>query len=145
MRPWLRREDGSITVFILLIIPALLLVIGLTVDGGRRFSAAQQAEADASELARAAAQGVDPNAYLQGQIALNQYQVQQAAAGYLHALAAAGVTNVTGTVRITGANTITATVTVNQPTLFLSTLGFPSTVTGSASVVLDHGVLRPGG
>ena len=146
LRRLLRSDDGALSLFAVMIVPALLLMIGLVVDGGRRFADGQQAQAYADELARAAAQGVDPASYLQGQIVLNGDLVQSDAAHYLNAIRAAGATGVQGSVQLTGADTVTATVVVTVPTQFLGSLGVLSpTVTGQATVVLDHGVLKPGG
>ena len=57
-RTRLRRpscERGAIGVFLAVLVPGLLLIIGLAVDGGAQVAATQRANAIADEAARAAA------------------------------------------------------------------------------------------
>jgi Flp pilus assembly protein TadG len=51
-----RPDDGKITVFFAILMPAFLLLTGLVVDGGGRVRAMQRADNIAMEAARAAGQ-----------------------------------------------------------------------------------------
>ncbi|AMS04108.1 pilus assembly protein TadE [Acidipropionibacterium acidipropionici] len=112
-RPSSERGGGSMSVWVLILIPVLLLVIGLVVDGGRQTAAGAEAQAAAVAAARAGSDaaatdllaGADP--------------AGTAAAAARDYLSAAGVH---GSVSATG-GTIRVTTTQSRPTLFLSAIG----------------------
>lgn len=54
-----RRDDGSITVLAAAILPALLLMVALVVDGAAQMQAITRADAIAAETARAAETAID--------------------------------------------------------------------------------------
>ncbi len=125
-----RRDGGSISLTLVVMVTALLVAVGLVVDGGAKLRAVQRATAVAGEAARAATQQV------------NVAQVQTAGTARLDAAAArraAGETlaeaGVDGTVTVaTGQVSVTAT--VKRPTVFLSLLGVGS-VTGTGAATAD--------
>jgi hypothetical protein len=124
MRRPVRDERGqSISVFVLLLMGALVLVAGLVVDGGQKISAAGLAESAAGGASRAAGNaaateqlgGADPT----GAAVL-------AAKAYL-----AGQPAVKGTVSL-HRGVVRVTTTSTAPTVFLGVLGL-DTVTGTGS------------
>lgn len=125
-----RRDDGSVSLTLVVMVTALLVAVGLVVDGGAKLRAAQQATAVAGEAARAATQQV------------NVAQVQTAGTARLDTAAARRAARETlveagvdGTVTVaTGQVSVTATVT--RPTVFLSLLGVGS-VTGTGAATAD--------
>jgi uncharacterized membrane protein len=58
-----RGERGSVSLIVVLFIPALLLAAGLVLDGGRQLQARRDADAAASAAARAAVQLSRPEAF----------------------------------------------------------------------------------
>lgn len=53
------RESGSVSVFVVVMVPALLAAAGLVLDGGRQLEARRSAHGAAQAAARAALQGSD--------------------------------------------------------------------------------------
>ncbi len=139
-----RDERGSASLFVAAVAVAILVVIGLAYDGGEKFRAAADANTYAQQAARAGAQVLDTGALLtSGTVALQGSQAVAAAQDYLNtpALRDAGVT---GTAQITGATTLSVTVTLTRPTAFLGLIGIASqTVTATATATLLHGVTAP--
>lgn len=121
-----RDERGLVvSVFVLLVLAALVATAGLVVDGGQRVTAASRAEAAADGAARAA-----------GNAAATQRLAGRTGAGAA-VLAAktylAGQPGVSGTVTLAG-GAVRVETSATAPTLFLSTIGIDEvTGTGSAS------------
>ena len=133
-RPWLAwRSDagsGGTSLTMLIAAVALMMILGLVVDGGAKARALDHAGAIASEAARAAAATYRP-----GDIAIDPQAADKAAQDYLTAAGA------TGTVTVAGLD-VAATATLHQPTVFLSLVGIDAfTVTGAgrAQVVYQQG------
>ena len=63
VRRRLRGERGSVSLLVVVMVPALLMAAGLVLDGGRQLQARREAAAAASSAARAAAQMSDQEAY----------------------------------------------------------------------------------
>ena len=61
-----RADRGSATVWLLLLVPALVFGAGLVVDGGRAITARQEAVGLAAEAARAAVDQMDVTSYRTG-------------------------------------------------------------------------------
>ena len=107
-------------------LPALLIVLGLVLDGGLAFTTRRDLQNLADGAARAGAMQVDQVAYTtNGTLQLDPGQAQTAAQVYLsaHPDVAARVT--------VGPTWVTVTVTESQPTVFLKLFGI-SAVTMSA-------------
>jgi hypothetical protein len=121
-----RDERGmTLSVFVLLILTALIATAGLVVDGGQKVTAASQAEAAADGAARAA-----------GNAAATQRLAGRDGAGAA-VLAAkaylAGQPGVRGSVSLT-AGVVRVQTSATAPTLFLSAIGIDD-VTGTGSAV----------
>jgi Flp pilus assembly protein TadG len=125
-----------VSVFVAGIAVALILLIGLVVDGGGRLRAAQRADTLAAEAARSAAQEIDAGRVVaDGTVSVSPDAATAAVASYLSAAGASG----TATVSPDG-RTISVTVTMPYRPLFSGTVGVHTTVTGTARATL----VRPG-
>jgi hypothetical protein len=103
-----------VTVFTALAAVALLLMVGLVVDGAGRMRAAGRADRLAGEAARAAVEAVETRGRT---LMLNRPAAVAAATAYLRS---AGVT---GTVTVVGPRTVRVTVTVPGSYLILGLVG----------------------
>jgi hypothetical protein len=123
------RDRGSITLFGALAALALLVTVGLAVDGGAKIRALQRADAYAEEAARAGGQAINAPLAIQGDPAvLEPAAAREAAERYLRA---AGIP---GSVRVTSATTIEVQTTITRPTVFLGLIGI-DTVTAHGQAV----------
>lgn len=128
-----RRERGSAQVFLVLTVVALVLVVGLVVDGAGKVSAATEAQSVAASAARAATNAVSGETLQGGALGIDAGRAEAAALDYV---AAAGMT---GTASVSGA-TITVTTESAYATRFVSLIGITSlTVDGRASASLIDG------
>ena len=110
------ERGQSISVFVSVVIFALLLVAGLVIDGGRQSSAARRAELLASAAARAAVDATAP-ARAAGRAPEAGVAIR-AARDHLDA-----APDIDGDVRLTGDGTIRVTTTTRIATHFLSLIG----------------------
>lgn len=139
-RARLRADDGSLSLWWILMVIPLLIMLGITYDLGGKLRDIEHADALAAEAARAGAQAIDASQAVPGDAVV--LDPGKAAAEARRYLAAAGVD---GTVTVAGnGTTITVDVTTERPTVFLQILGRPSLdVEGHASAELLHGVGAP--
>ncbi|MFF3326948.1 TadE/TadG family type IV pilus assembly protein [Streptomyces sp. NPDC002889] len=129
-----RRDRGSMSVFFALSTLAILMVMGLLVDGGGALNAANRATSLAQEAARTAGQQLDPAQAIEGTaITIDPDAAVGAAQDYLAAA------NVQGTVEITdGGQSLTVTVTDTYDTFFAQFVGKGTiNVTGTAKAQLQ--------
>ncbi len=113
LRRWLRGEDGQgggMSLMVLTMIPALLIVFGLVVDGGAKAAALDRANRIAMEAARTGAQSIS------GPGDISAAAANSAAQAYLAA------EDVTGTVTVTG-DRVDVHVSFAEPTKVLSLIG----------------------
>ena len=121
-----------VTVFTALAALALLLMVGLVVDGAGRMRALGRADRIAAEAARAGVEAADTRGPV---VVLDRPAARAAAAAYLQA---AGVT---GSVTISGPRTVAVVVTVAGTDVILGLVGSGKyAVTGSAQATLSVGV-----
>lgn len=135
-RPALRTDErGSVSLLLAVLAMAVLIAVGLVVDGGQKLRSTQRADDAAAEAARAAVQAVQPARTVRGlPPRTDPAGARSAAQAYLHA---AGVT---GSVSVTGQRVRVSTTLSFTPT-FLSLIGLgPQTVTGQADARLVRGV-----
>ena len=133
------RERGGLSLMLVILFVALAALAGIVVDGSAKLEADQNAAALAEEAARAGATTVDESsAYSSGSFVVDQQQALDAARGYL---ISAGYGQYT--VAVDGTRTIQVSVTITEPTRFLSLIGVDSfTCTGTATASLVTGVTR---
>jgi Flp pilus assembly protein TadG len=132
------RERGGLSLMFVLLFFAIILLIGFVVDGGVQLATEQKAIALAQEAARAAATSVDVSAaYRSGSFVVDQGEALAAARGYL---IESGDDDPNVSV-VTSPVAIRVTVTITEPTQFLSLIGLSSiTCTRSATATLVAGV-----
>jgi hypothetical protein len=133
------RERGGLSLMIVILFVALAALAGIVVDGSAKLEADQNAVALAQEAARAGATTVDESsAYSSGAFVVDQQQAIYAARSYL---ISAGYGHYT--VASAGTRAIQVSVTITEPTRFLSLIGVDSfTCTGTATASLVAGVTR---
>ena len=130
-------ECGAISLVIVVLFVAFAALSGIVVDGGAKLTGDENVAAAAQEAARAGATTVDVSgAYATGSFVVDQQRALAAASGYL---AEAGYHSYS--VTADGIRAIRVSVTVIEPTRFLSMIGVRSfTCTGTAIAVLVTGV-----
>jgi hypothetical protein len=129
----LASDDGSVTVFVAILVPALLLVIGLVVEGSAQLRAISRADAVAAEAARAAETTLDTRGRA---VTVHTPAAIAAARAYLDQAGHPG------RIKVTGPDIVTVSVTVTLP----SALGLsgPHTATGTATARLGVAHAPPG-
>ena len=127
-----RDERGSISIWLVTSSFVMMMLVGLAVDLGGQVHTQQRAHDVAAQAARAGGQQVQAAPAIEGHyLAVDTAAARIAAERYLEAA------NVTGTVSISGGNTITVNVTDTYSPKFLSFIGLGDlTVTGEASARL---------
>jgi Flp pilus assembly protein TadG len=125
-----QTDRGSVMPMTVILIAFLMIGTWALVSASQQWSARREAHGAAAAAARAGAQG-DPNQFRAGLVidpdaATDRAQAILAATGY------------SGTVTVDG---LTVTVTVNVPVDYaFPSAGFPSSVSGSATAVVQRGV-----
>jgi Flp pilus assembly protein TadG len=128
----LGEERGSLSLFFVVAALALLVTVGLVVDGGGKIRALQRADAVAAEAARAGGQAIVESRAVRGQGAVTDPAQARAAVGDY--LAAAGVT---GTVTVLDGTRLRVQTSVGYDPVFLDLVGVGTqTATGAAEVRL---------
>ncbi|MGI8311670.1 hypothetical protein [Saccharopolyspora hattusasensis] len=128
------RDGGSVSVLIAVLVPCLLLVFAVLVDGADRLRVLARADAIAAESARAALTALDTRGTA---ITLDPVHAATAARRYLT------TTHHTGTVTLEGAGTVHVTV-WHSESAAIGLLWNTHTVTGSATAQLAVGTNTPG-
>lgn len=130
-------DRGAAAVWVLIMVPALVLVAGLVADGGAVMAKHEQAQNIAEQAARAGADQLnDASLRNGGPPQIDAVAARSAATRYVHAAGA------TGTVAVTGA-TVTVTTHMWQPMRILDAIGVsPRTVTGKARARSIGGITR---
>lgn len=129
-----RCDRGSMSLFFALSALAILIVMGLLIDGGGALNAANRATSLAQEAARTAGQQLDPAQAIEGTaITIDPDAAAGAAQDYLAAA------DVHGTVEITdGGQSLTVTVHDSCATYFAQFVGAGTiNVTGTATAQLQ--------
>lgn len=125
-------ERGALSLMIVVLFVAFVALAGIVVDGGAKLTADENAAALAQEAARAGATTVDVSGAYAGSVAVDQQRAIAAARAYL-----AGAGYHRYWVTAVGSQAIRVTVTITEPTRFLSMIGVRSfTCTGTATAVL---------
>ena len=132
MRRRVREERGSISIWLVTSTFVMTMLVGLAVDLGGQVHAKQRAHDVAAQAARTGGQQVQAAPAIEGHyLAVDTTAAKRAAESYLAA------SQVSGTVTITGGDTITVNVTDTYSPQFLSVVGLNNMiVTGEASARL---------
>ncbi len=133
------RDAGSISVLVAVLGFALLLMLGLVVDGGRQLIAYRRAANDAEQAARAGAGAVNPAGLRAGTYILDPAAATAAARRYLSVSQPDGQITASS-ITVTG-NTVAVAVTIRRTTTFLAAVGITGvSATGRGRAQLVHGV-----
>lgn len=125
------RGGGAFSVPMAIAMLAMILVLGLVIDGVRAAQGLARADAIAQEAARAGGQALDPAALARGVTAVDPDAATIAAQAYLTAAGA------TGEATVIAPDRIHVTATITRPTVVLGLLGRTELVSqGSADAVL---------
>jgi len=128
-----QRERGSVTVFVVGVLLALMVMGGLVFDGGTIIAGHREADAEAEGAARAAAEQISTSALHSGQTELDAVQATNAADTYLDQY------RHTGTVVVTG-DSVTVTVSYPVTMQVLSLFGIKTkTVSGTGTATAVEG------
>jgi hypothetical protein len=138
-----RGERGAVSVFVVSLIPAFVVVLGLVLDGGHMLSGHRGTRNLAAQAARAGAQEIDPPPP-GGRPTLNPVRAPQRAEAFLAAADA------TGSARVVCPNgvcdRIEVTVTDTVELTILGAIGVPDrTVSDTVTVRLASGITVEGG
>lgn len=122
------ERGGSQSILLLGVVVALVLSIGLVIDGGRKTAAARDAQAVAAGAARAGL-----NAAATGRLAgrADTTAAVSAARSFL-----AGAPNVSGSVQVMAGGRLRVTTQSTKPTRYLSLVGI-NTVTGRGQATAE--------
>lgn len=132
--PRRRVERGEVSEMVAVVFVAIVMVIGLVVDGGAKMTAASEASSIAQQAARAGAQPLDSLPADGGTAHLDADGAAAAAQDYLTQSGAEG------SVHIVNNSTIEVTVTSTRGTTFLGVIGINTvSATRTARVDLIHG------
>jgi Flp pilus assembly protein TadG len=133
-----RRDDGAITILVLLLTPMLLALAGLVWDGGLAITARQQAADLAEQAARAGADQLDLDAArADGTDRIDTARATTAACRFVHVAAPSVGCEATAT-----AEQVTVRVTTLTTTALLGLIGLHSLTThGHATARPVQGVL----
>lgn len=136
-----RSERGhAVSVLVLVVVPAIVLIAGLVIDGGQQGQAASRAESVAAGAARAAGNSGVTTEFVQGSArSLGAGPARQAAQDYLDSVDG-GRLEITGQVTVEGHRVVVHTEARAQ-TLFLSLIGI-DTVKGSGSAEAEVVAVR---
>ena len=132
MRRW--DDDGMVTAFVVSITAALLLFVGLVVDGGYLLAARREAIDEADGAARAAAQAIAIPARGSGTLSIDPARAQAAVDNFL------APTGHRGTVFVKG-NRVVVTVSFSHRMVILGAGGLVArTVSGRGTADLVRGI-----
>lgn len=138
-RSRLHTDEGSISIFAVILTLVVMVFFGAVVDFGQKLKTRQDANTAAQEAARAGAGHVDlDRAYADGEFTVDRQAGVRAARAYLQA------GGYSGTVTSSGAHSIHVHVTITRPALFLSIIGIDHLrAEGTATANLTTGVRGP--
>ncbi len=127
-------QDGSISAFVVLLLVAILVLMGLVVDGGSALTAQQAASDEAQQAARAGAGALSVNALRSGTLQLDSAAAVSAAEAFTVAAGHPGTASVSSGV-------VTVSVHYRVPTSLLGLVGVNSLpVSATASAVDVEGI-----
>jgi Flp pilus assembly protein TadG len=134
-RGWAARDDGRVSVFFAIALAAVIIIIGLTVDGSGRNRETERADNIAAEAARAGGQAINASQAITGGNKVVDPQLARAAAeAYLHSAGA------TGEVLVVDPQHLRVVVHLTYRTAMLSYIGIGQIdVTGRATAQLVTG------
>ncbi|MGC0417440.1 pilus assembly protein TadG-related protein [Embleya sp. AB8] len=136
------RDHGSLAIMLAIMMAAIILLVGLVLDGGGKLRADSKANAYAQEAARAAGQAIDPAKAIPGTaIVVPKERAQKAANDYLDAYS---VVKERHAIPTPDGRYIDVWVTLEYKTKVAAFFGVSTlTVKGHARAGLVHGIKDP--
>ncbi len=132
----LGSEEGSLTVFVVVLVLALFALMGLVIDGGRAVAAQSAATGEAEQAARLGATQISVQAIRSGTVAVDPTAATRIAASYLRAVGAVGSVTVAG-------DTVNVHIESSETTVVLGIVGVRRIgISASATATNVHGVTR---
>ncbi len=129
-----QADGGSISAFVILLVPALMALSGLVVDGGTALAAQQAAVDEAGQAARAGAGALSVDALRSGVVEVDPQAAVAAAEAFTVAAGHPGTASVS-------AGVVTVSIRYRIPTALLGIVGVRSLpVAGTASAIDVEGV-----
>jgi hypothetical protein len=130
---WSRMRDErglAISVWIVMIVPAVVLMFGVAYDLAGQFAAKRHAYEVAAQAARVAGQQIDTDTYMSGQrVVVDSTRARSAAVAYIRS------NGMIGSATMTSSTTLTVIATATYRPAFLSGMGIGDlTVTSEASI-----------
>lgn len=123
IRTWIRHfrrdERGFVSPFLIVVVPSLILIVGIVVDGSGKIQAHDAAQNVATSASRAAANALATQAITNGGLQIDESKAAQVAMDYIYAAGMTGTASVNG-------DTITVHVETNYATKFVSIIGIDS-------------------
>lgn len=129
-----RSDDGVVTAFVLLLLVAIMVILGVVVDGGRALIAHESAVTEADQAARAGADSLSVDELHSGVVEIDDQAAVEAAQGFMAAAGHPGVAEAAN-------GTVTVTVAYDLPTYLLGLVGVDALhVRATASAIDVHGI-----
>lgn len=129
----LRPHRGQALLWVALLLPILLAIVGLALDGGTVFAARRQAQNTADAAARAGAQEIDIGRYRDsGEVVLDRAMARYVARQYIE-----GLGGFEATVDTSGTQVI-VTVRHDVPLSFLRLVGMQSTAITATAIAQPY-------
>jgi Flp pilus assembly protein TadG len=129
-----QSDEGSVVAFVVLLVVALFVLLGLVLDGGSAMTARQSAAVEAEQAARAGAGALSVDALRAGSVQINAQAAVAAAVAFTVAAGHRGSATVSGGV-------VSVSVSYRVPTSILGMVGINSLpISASASAIDVHGV-----
>jgi hypothetical protein len=130
----MERDRGSLSAFVVLLLVAIFVLMGLVVDGGLAATARQQAAEEAQEAARAGAGSISVDALRSGQLEIDDTAAISAAEQFMVAAGHPGVATVSS-------GRVTVQINYRVHTVILGIVGITTLpVTATATAVDLSGV-----
>jgi Flp pilus assembly protein TadG len=125
-----RDQNGSISAFVVLLLVALVVLLGLVVDGGSALSARQSAADEAEQAARAGAGALSVQALRAGSLQLDPAAAVAAAESFTAAAGHPGTASVSGGV-------VTVQIHYRVATVVLGIVGIQSLPVSAVAAATD--------
>lgn len=125
-----KSDRGSVTAFVVLLLPAMFVLVGLVLDGGSALSAQQSAVDEAQQAARAGAGALSIDALRSGSVQVDDRAAVAAAESFTVAAGHPGTATVSGGV-------VRVEVRFRVPTAILGIVGITSLPVSAVATAVD--------
>jgi hypothetical protein len=137
-RPGATGDRGSLSAFVVLLLVAIFVLMGLVVDGGLAASARQQAADEAEQAARAGAGSISVEALRSGQLQIDDSAAISAAEQFMVAAGHPGVATVSS-------GSVQVEIRYRIPTVILGIVGITTLPVSATATAVDVSGVTEGG